>query len=725
MGVLSAFFLSPLFLIGALTGAIPIIIHLLHRRRAPQVFFSTLRFLKICVLKTARRRRIENLLLLLLRVALLVLLSMALARPFLKSGAFGATQRNIVMIMDNSLSMACRHQGKSRYDSAKDAALGIIQGLSSKDLCTMVFTSGPKSRQKRSLTHDREVLAVELAESRVYGSGSSIPAAIARARALLKEAEVGAGEIYIFTDMRKSAWEGSIQDLGESEVKAPIIIYDFGRSDFKDLAITGLEVGPGARVAGSPVRLFVDVLNSSPEDQQATVSLYVAGQKRQQKTVPVRSGATARVVFQHTFERGGLAEGYVQLEDDSLDLDNTRYFVTEISPQLNVLIIAGRKSAVPFEDSTFYLKSALNPFSDREAELFSIQPKVIGITELKKERIGNYGLVFLLETPEITVSDALTLQDYVEGGGNIIISCGQSVSSEDYNTVFEKIRKPSGTLLPGKLRVPVKRDPEGKSFWSVRQVDFEHPIFEPFRTVGIGAFDDIHVYEYMPVVTKDEPSARVLARYENDAPFLIEKRFGKGRVYLFTTTLDASWSNFPLKNIYLPLIHSMTYYLAGKEALERNYFCGDRVTLTFPQATSPVALEITDPSGATKQLKSTPEEPTEITYDESFATGIYRYRGERRELSGGFAVNFEPEAARLDRIDSLSVERILASEKHYQVRSNQELASVQAMIRRGIGLEDLFLFAVLAIILMEGFFANRARAQAKQEEAGLPLEEAA
>ena len=115
-------FLFPLFLAGAATAIIPIIIHLIHKKRAPDVPFSTLRFLKICNMKTSRRKRFEDLLLLLMRVLILSILAFALARPIIKSGAFGTRQRNIVLIVDNSMSMACRHQGVQRYDEAREMA---------------------------------------------------------------------------------------------------------------------------------------------------------------------------------------------------------------------------------------------------------------------------------------------------------------------------------------------------------------------------------------------------------------------------------------------------------------------------------------------------------------------------------------------------------------------------------------------------------------------------
>ena len=99
---------APLFLLAALAGAIPVWLHMIHRRQAPVVPFSTLRFLRKSAEQTRRRKRIHDLLLLLLRVAALVLVAVALARPTIRhlGALFGrGAGRAVVLILDNSASL--------------------------------------------------------------------------------------------------------------------------------------------------------------------------------------------------------------------------------------------------------------------------------------------------------------------------------------------------------------------------------------------------------------------------------------------------------------------------------------------------------------------------------------------------------------------------------------------------------------------------------------------
>ncbi len=85
-------FAAPLFLIAALAAAIPLLMHLMNRQRAKQLPFSTLRFLKISAQKTRRRKRIHDVLLMAIRMAVLLLIAAGLAKPTVTTfGACGAT----------------------------------------------------------------------------------------------------------------------------------------------------------------------------------------------------------------------------------------------------------------------------------------------------------------------------------------------------------------------------------------------------------------------------------------------------------------------------------------------------------------------------------------------------------------------------------------------------------------------------------------------------------
>src|SRR5438132_3235932 len=107
-------FLSPLFLIGLVSAAIPLLIHLSRSRRTKKMRFSTTRFFTDQFLRSYRMSRLKELLLLACRMALCGLLAAALARPlFLPRGQLFLVSggRSVVLVIDNSASMGYSENG--------------------------------------------------------------------------------------------------------------------------------------------------------------------------------------------------------------------------------------------------------------------------------------------------------------------------------------------------------------------------------------------------------------------------------------------------------------------------------------------------------------------------------------------------------------------------------------------------------------------------------------
>src|ERR1700730_7259738 len=107
--------LNGAFLFGCLTALIPLIIHLSRSRRTKKMRFSTTRFFTEQFLRSYRMSRLKELLLLACRMALCVLLAMALAQPLLQTRADsflgGGGARSVVLVLDNSASMGYTEGG--------------------------------------------------------------------------------------------------------------------------------------------------------------------------------------------------------------------------------------------------------------------------------------------------------------------------------------------------------------------------------------------------------------------------------------------------------------------------------------------------------------------------------------------------------------------------------------------------------------------------------------
>jgi Mg-chelatase subunit ChlD len=92
-------FSDPLMLAGLLAALVPVFLHLLNRVRAPVLAFPTLRFLRITAQKTARRRRVQQYFLLLLRVIVFAMAAMAVAAPLIRGGSAGLAYGFVGMLL--------------------------------------------------------------------------------------------------------------------------------------------------------------------------------------------------------------------------------------------------------------------------------------------------------------------------------------------------------------------------------------------------------------------------------------------------------------------------------------------------------------------------------------------------------------------------------------------------------------------------------------------------
>jgi hypothetical protein len=142
--ILALGFVTPLLLIGVVAAGIPFVLHLLSSVRAQEVYFPTLRFLKSSMEKTARRRRIQHWLLLLLRAALLAMLAFAVAQPISRAAGnwLGGGRHAAAVVLDNSYSMAARHEASSRFDRARTEAAALLSGENSPAMAALLTTNG-------------------------------------------------------------------------------------------------------------------------------------------------------------------------------------------------------------------------------------------------------------------------------------------------------------------------------------------------------------------------------------------------------------------------------------------------------------------------------------------------------------------------------------------------------------------------------------------------------
>ncbi|UCE26427.1 MAG: VWA domain-containing protein [Candidatus Coatesbacteria bacterium] len=231
-------FLQPLFLFLLPLTGLPIVINLLRRRVKLRVRWPSLILLKRVEERRARRRlRFVEILLIVLRMLIIAFTILTLSRPYVHSPG-GSPPRDVVVIVDNSVSMAYPDGGRERYSAALDAAKNYLNSLGETDRAVILFATGGWS--------DELLAPADAAEALTTPPGleplRSYVAAVTEAAELLEESG-RIREINVFCDMQASHFDG-LQTFPSGGFRVYVRDIRGGPGPYGNLALADVSVRP-------------------------------------------------------------------------------------------------------------------------------------------------------------------------------------------------------------------------------------------------------------------------------------------------------------------------------------------------------------------------------------------------------------------------------------------------------------------------------------------------
>ena len=339
-----------------LSLAIPIIVHLVHRRKAKPMPFSTLLFLRMLDQRVARRQRLREFLLLAARLAVLAALVGALERPILKSlnSRGGGVPATAVILLDNSGSMQAVSQGSSAFERAKGAALQVVDGLKSEDTAALVL-SDPGAEKAPVSTSDLAGLRTRVAALECGYGGGELGSPLQRAVELLEKSPNPAKELYILTDLQRSAISPAIKEIAARIPReVPVYLVDAGAETPCNLAVTRLDAGLAVHAVGAPFGLSCRVENTGSRSATGgTLSLIVDDEKVAEQPVAAVPGGAQTLLFRYAFKSAGVHTGRVELSPDGCPSDDRCYFTIPVLEKLPVLLVDGAPSSCGISTARF------------------------------------------------------------------------------------------------------------------------------------------------------------------------------------------------------------------------------------------------------------------------------------------------------------------------------------------------------------------------------------
>lgn len=520
--------------IGVGAVSVPVIIHLLNRRRFKIVTWAAMRFLLAAQRQNTRRMRIEQLLLLLVRAGLvaLIVLAMASVMPWaeqlwasvLPEGMFGKIttrkQRvHHVFVLDASLSMNARVEGKPAFEHARQLVIERVKNCPTGDAFSVLLVKDTPVWIIGEASQDARKVVREVEELRPSHGNAALSSALGMVAAKLGElkARYPAQAVYFVTDLQTSTWEsGSPTDIKREGENAPAsgklpyaeiqqlastIFVDVGRDGLGNLSVADAAVDfsnrPPFVTTGTPVPIVATLQNFGKEPRKRVRVELLVGKARATTNDPTLSlrpidqvvrdvppGERVTIRFDKLrFDTPGTYALQVRAEGDALGPDDACSFVLTVKDTIPILLVNGKPAADRYERATEYLRLALNPFPPgRERRIFPLRPKVINQAEfadLADAELARYDAIYFCDVSHFGPGDLRRLETHLRRGGGVVFALGDQ-AARNLDVYNAQLFRDEHGLLPAKLFKKVQAPAEHHFYFHAEEEAYREPPLKAF-----------------------------------------------------------------------------------------------------------------------------------------------------------------------------------------------------------------------------------------------------
>ena len=725
--ILAFGFLTPWLLVGAGAVAIPFVLHLLSSVRAKDMSFPTLRFLKMSMEKTARRRRVQHWLLLMIRAGLLLLLAIAVAEPITQAfgGWMGKNKQAVAVILDNSYSMGATTGNTTRFTQAKAQAQALLTGENPPTSGVVLTTNGASPAGE--MTSDWAALGRAVRDAPLSAGRAPLLQKIRQAAQLLDGHDtVSQKSIYVFSDLQQVSFEeiAAAENLiGKKNIH--VMIVNTAPQPGSNVGISKLEIG-GRRIVNSVTETTATVVNSSPGDREVLVGLKIdgklaAGPRKIALTGAGKDGSVATVRFlTSSGPTAGSRTGDLFLCDeqnapfrDDLELDNVRRFCMTVGGRAKALILRGRiaEGAGAATDASTLLRIATDPWEGRADAPWSITPRLIDAADFQGRDLIGIDAVFATNVPAFTPDQASALGEFLSNGGTVMLFLGPDVDAEAYNKAF------GSGVLPGKILQAVGQVGPDADAVGITTVDIADEYLKGlFKERGDYLSPLVKRYFRMDRTGR---GSTVLMGLANRDPLMLTRKVGRGRITVCATAASGQWSNFlgsGANVIVSMVIRACLLAPRNQEAMD-SYAWGAQVPIR-PKGTKRGNVKVTLPvkQGAKhKTVTLSLNDQGQATLTDTEQIGIYHWQvtgadADKPGNKGSFAVNPSGSESDIKGYSTAAFRGVISKAKLKNTYVGSTLSEVRASAvadAQPTEWWDVVCLVVILLLIVEALVANR------------------
>jgi hypothetical protein len=698
-------FLSPLFLGGLAALAVPVLIHLINRERKTVVEFPSLMFLQKIPYRSVRRQKLRHILLLILRCIAIAIIVAAFARPFFdraRNAAAATTgARDVVIAVDRSYSMGYG----SRWTRAQDSARAVIRALRPGDRGTVVlFANEPTAATQP--TSEKVRLERALQSAKLSSEGTKYAPAVKLAAQILGASQLPRRELVLISDFQQRGWANR-EEMGLPKGTTMRAI-DVSNGAAADAAVSTVSTDRDRDTDRARVTVAARLTNVAEAPRRVDAVLELGGRVVETKQVEIPAKGATQVRFSTMPVPAAATRGLVRITGDSLPQNDRFQFTISPDEAVSVLVV---EPATPRGNQSLYLRGALGIV---ERPAFKVDVK--RSDALAPTDFDARSLVILNEAAPPGGALGARLRELVRAGGGLLIVPGE----QDVTRWPAEWRD----SIPATIGPVVDRSTDAGA--TVATLDYSTPVFEVFSAPRSGDFTAARVFRYRTLTPRGDSG--VIARFDDARPAMIQRGFGFGKIAIWATSLDASWTDLPLQPVFVPFVHQIGRNI-GRFSDARSWFTAGDVLDLSRQAelagtiigtragADTVQLVLESPSGERTRLSQSGASHLAPLREH----GFYELRGASTPVGSGrpIAVNVDPAESDLSHLDPAELVAATLAGDAVGEGSAQTLEPIEQERRQTLWWYLLLLG--LLLLAVETVWSNRLSKNAGAELAAAPL----
>ena len=670
-------FLNPLNLWFLIFLSLPIVLHLLNRFKNKEEDFSSLVLIKELKTTSLKRIQFKQLLLLLLRLLGIIFLVFSFSQPvttgFIPSWASSEKETRLFIILDNSASMSAKSDKKSFLEQSKHGIMSLIP-IFEKNSLISIFKTCPPEKVFEGFSNDPQLKEVLKSVKQTYSFDDvwNNTANFINSNKINEKLK----ECVIFSDLMYLPDSSFIKSINDYENWKFYLIQPDPINN--NMSIQSVRFENRINTLQQLTKVNTQIKNNSNIlKKNIPVELLFNKQRVGQVISEFSPGIEKEFQFKAYPLDEGVLHGEITIPNDDYIYDNSWFHTIPVLKQINCAIIGKNSSEIKLLEMVLNSIDPENLFLKTESR---IQPN------LNRLFLDEFDMVIIYNSSLLSKKSIEDLDAFTKEGGGVLWFQGEKADFSDSRQI--------GGILDFPINTKIVES--GQGFFSTKIDSVESSIFKEIKVKNIN--DEMpKVYKYIKSIPNN--GHKIHLSLNNNDPLLIEFTNGSGKIFYFTSLLDITWNDLPIRGIIIPLIYRLIILAGTDEFNTASVEIDQSKIISIQESKLRDKWEVISPSGQKEML--VPDYNFKgIQIRMTNELGIYQVYANGEHVTS-FPTKLNKKELLKNRINNIDIEPIIPSKYVKLIKLDKNINSSFSETRSGKSLWKIFLYLAIFVFFIE------------------------